>query len=143
MNGFHESLTKELDPDWNIHLMIAEPVFVKTEYLTNSIVITDRHPAYLGPKCGTNYVLNMLDQARSGLNMAGTPEVLAEVVVDVIENGAGDVGIPMRLPLGPEALGLIETGLKKQLEEIKLVTPFANRFVGKNGSAMEGFNDLV
>jgi hypothetical protein len=143
MNGFYDSLTKELDPDWNIHLMIAEPGFVKTEYLTNSIVITDRHPAYLGPKCGTNYVLNMVDQARSSLDMAGTPELLAEVVVDLIENGAGDVGIPMRLPLGPESLGLIEAGLKKQSEENKLVAPFTNRFVGKKSSAMEGLTDMV
>lgn len=89
MNGFYESVTKELDPDWNIHLMVAEPVFVKTDYLTNSILITDRHPAYVGPKCGTNQVLKMLDLARSGLDRAGSPEVLAEVVVDLIEKAEG------------------------------------------------------
>jgi len=143
MNGFYESYTKEMNPDWNIHLMTAEPGFVKTEYLTKSVVVTQRHPAYLDPKCATNQVLRLMEQAKDGLELAGTPETLAGIVVDVVEKGEGNVGIPLRLPLGPDSMGLINSSLKKQLEENELVKPFSNRFVGSQGSAFEGFEDMA
>jgi hypothetical protein len=145
MNGFYESFTKELNPDWNIHFMITEPAFVQTDYLTQSIVVTERHPAYVNDaKCGTNQVLTMLEQAKQGAALAGTPALLAEIVVEVVERGASEgVEIPLRLPLGPESAGLIDASLKKQLTENEAVTPFAERFVGAQGKGFEGFEDMV
>lgn len=143
MNGFYEGFTKELNPDWNIHLMIAEPGFVRTDYLTRSTIVTERHPAYLDAKCATNQVLGMLDQARNGLDLAGTPEKLVEIVVDVVESGTEEVGIPLRLPLGLDSLSLIDSSLKKQLKENELIKPFAGRFFGSQGSAFEGFDDMA
>jgi hypothetical protein len=143
MNGFYESFAKELNLDWNIHFITGEPGFVRTDYLTKSVVVTERHPAYTDAKCATNHVLAALDQARGGLEMAGEPEKLAEVVVEVIENGAKGIGIPLRLPLGPDSLTLIESSLNKQLEDTMAVRHLAERFVGSQGSAFENFNDMV
>jgi hypothetical protein len=143
MNGFYESFNNELNPDWNIHLMIAEPGFVKTDYLTRSVVMTERHPAYLDAKCATNQVLSMLEQARKGVESAGTPGKLAEIITGVVENGTKEVGIPLRLPLGLDSLHLIGNSLQKQLLEMDTIRPFAERFVGTQGMGAEVFEKLV
>jgi short-subunit dehydrogenase len=143
MNGFYESFSKELNPDWNIHLMIAEPALVKTDFLDRNVTAIDRHPAYLDPKCATNQLLDMFKQSVKAQEVAGTPEDLVQVVLTVITDKGKEGAIPLRLPLGADAFQLIDASLRKQLKDNQAIKSYAESFVGLQGRAMEAFDDLV
>ena len=139
MEGFVESFSKEFHPDWNIHLTIAQPGGVKTDYMQKSVIFTERHPAYADPACGTNQMYALV-QNKDILSSFAGPEKLVEVVVDVIRNGIEGVGIPLRLPLGADGWGLIQSGLEKALKDHAAVQATASKtsVPGQNMSALDG-----
>jgi hypothetical protein len=113
------------------------------QYLIKSVVVSNRHLTYMITKGAINHVLVAPDQACGGLEMAGKPEMLAEIFVEVVENGATGFGIPPRLSLELDSLNLMEYSLSKQLEKTRGIRHLAECFVRSQEPAFEEFLDMM
>ncbi|KAI4122041.1 MAG: hypothetical protein LQ341_007346, partial [Variospora aurantia] len=83
MEGWTESVAKELPPSWNIHLTNIEPGGVKTNYATSSLTpMAKRHPAYNDPNTPTNQMLGYM-QSGQGRSMWAEPSALAAAIYQV------------------------------------------------------------
>lgn len=111
MDGFLSSFAKELRPEWNIHLSSLLPGGVDTDYIRKSVIFLDQHQAYSDQELPKNHMLRMIHET----NYAGYPKPkdLVDVVVDVIHNGEGELGIPLRIPLGEDSWTLIHDLLQR------------------------------
>lgn len=111
-----------------------------TDYIKKSVIFLDRHPAYTDQELPKNHMLRMIPET----DYAGYPKPkdLVNVVVDVIHNGQGVLGIPLRIPLGEDSWTLIHdllqrtdaehehvkgTSLRPQIDE-KLIQGVRDRF---------------
>ncbi|KAI1293115.1 short-chain dehydrogenase/reductase-like protein SDR [Xylaria venustula] len=119
VEGWTEAVAKELPNSWNIHLCNIEPGGVKTNYATSSLKhMAERHPAYENPNYPTNLMLSYLlsDQGRSLWAEASS---VAAAIYHIVNRGGR---IPIRVPLGPDAWGMIAKDLedtKADLDELK------------------------
>ncbi|UPK92178.1 hypothetical protein LCI18_003113 [Fusarium solani-melongenae] len=134
--GFAESLSKELPPEWNIHLTTVEPAAIKTDYLKKSVVYPERHPAYENSNSGTNNWLATLGKYVD-LSEFSPPEPLVEVVYEIIKGGVAGYGIPRCLPAGPDSWTLIEKSLDKQMKVHQGVKSAAFRMLPDNPLGLE------
>ncbi len=119
MEGFTESLSKEMFPEWNIRFLILEPGGVKTEF-ASGMRYSERHPAYLDPKGPTNQLIAYI-QTPGVQDTWGDAELVVKALVKVV---ASD-DIPFRLPMGSDAWGLMKAeiqGIDKELEKWKSVS---------------------
>ena len=119
MEGFTESIAKEMLPEWNIRFMILEPGGVRTRFAGGKRMAT-RHPAYADSKAPTNQLLAYI--ATPGIEDTwADPDAVVSAVVKVV---ASD-DIPLRLPMGSDAWGLMKMdveGIIKELEKWKEVS---------------------
>ncbi|KAK7746495.1 hypothetical protein SLS53_002454 [Cytospora paraplurivora] len=119
IEGWSESLAKELPAEWNIHLSNIEPGGVKTNYATSSLKPTaKRHPAYADPSSPTNQLLGFL-LSEQGRSLWAEASSLAAAIYLVVSRGKR---IPIRVPLGSDSWGLIAQDLestKNDLDELK------------------------
>jgi hypothetical protein len=120
MDGFLDSFSKELHPDWKIHLVSTLPGGIKTDYLKKSVVFTDRHPAYLDPSLPTNHV-QAVYRTPNIADLYPEPENLVKIVVETVKNGIGELGIPSRLPLGADSWTMLKTVLERSLTELEIL----------------------
>ena len=77
-----------------------------------------RHPAYSDPSAPTNQLLSYM-QSGQGRSMWAEPSALAAAIYHVVGRGSR---IPIRVPLGSDAWGLISKDLediKNDLDELK------------------------
>ncbi|TGJ87058.1 hypothetical protein E0Z10_g1680 [Xylaria hypoxylon] len=131
MEGFAESVAKELDPNWNIHLSVLQPGGTTTELLGGSFKATaTRHPAYVAANMPTNQMLGLLGnmEIRKGFSSA---DDIARGMWELLTRGKK---IPIRVPLGKDAWDMVmdETvDVKKGFEELR---EFSNSFGGSMGS---------
>ncbi|KAI0413135.1 hypothetical protein F5X98DRAFT_366835 [Xylaria grammica] len=127
MDGFYESFSNEVLPEWNIHFSVAQPGLVNTNYFQQNVVLTERHPAYVDPRVATNQIVAIV-KGEESVNYSGAePESLVDIIVDTVTNGVGGLGIPLRLPLGEDSWVAIERSLKTSLEEHEMLKGVALR----------------
>lgn len=119
MEGWTEAVAKELPVDWNIHLCNIEPGGVKTKYAGTSLkMMKQRHPAYNKQEYPTNALLSYMLDPKSR-ELWAEPDAVAAAMYQVVSRGER---IPIRVPLGADAHGMIMADLenvKKDLESIK------------------------
>ncbi|KAI1489153.1 hypothetical protein F5X96DRAFT_642143 [Biscogniauxia mediterranea] len=117
LEGFAESLAKEMDPAWGIHVCCLEPGGVRTRFLGSSFRLMERrHPAYGGDHMPTNTNLKMMEDP-SIADSFGTPDQVARAVWAMMSAGKR---LPMRLPLGTDAWAMVSGELdavRAELEE--------------------------
>ncbi|KAK5953740.1 hypothetical protein OHC33_005009 [Knufia fluminis] len=126
MDGFLSSFSQELDPAWNIHLTSALPGGVKTDYFQKSVIFTDRHPAYSDPNLPTSQMQAMFTTPGIA-DMFPEPEKLVEVIVGMVKDGIGELGIPLRLPLAADAWGMVKGAEERVLKELEAVKEVSMR----------------
>ncbi|KAI0903282.1 short-chain dehydrogenase [Ustulina deusta] len=119
MEGWTESVAKEVPSSWNIHLCNLEPGGVKTNYATSSLKrMADDHPAYADPSYPANQLLSHIG-SEQGRALWAEPSTLAAAIIQVVSRGQR---IPIRVPLGSDAWGMIAKdieGVKKDLDDVK------------------------
>ncbi len=118
LEGFTESVSKEMHPEWNISFLIVEPGGISTEFSGSSMVLGPRHPAYLDPSCPYNQLAAYMKNPESRKGWAD-PDVVAKVMVETVEK-KGERKMPLRLPVGSDAWGMIRAeneNVNKDLEE--------------------------
>ncbi|KAI0636946.1 NAD-P-binding protein [Trametes polyzona] len=122
LEGFSESLAKELDPAWNIKVSIIEPGAFKTSVfnLDTSMVLVPQHPAYANPALP---VYNFRGAFLKGAGQqADTPADFApadaSLAVAKIIEFSKLASPPLHFPLGKDSIGLIREKIKTLTEEI-------------------------
>lgn len=136
MEGFAESVAKELDPRWNIHLSILEPGGTATEYLGRSFrMMQARHPAYAAPDMPTNAMLRVIrdtPEVREGFSSA---DDIARAMWELLtrDGGEGKKKIPVRVPLGSDAWDVVMSEAESVRNEIAELEGFSRSFGGSLG----------
>ncbi|KAI5918754.1 NAD(P)-binding protein [Camillea tinctor] len=114
MEGFAESVAKELDPAWGIHVCCLEPGGVSTEYLGSSMRrVPQRHPAYADAP--TTVMLKMLEDPKIREGFA-TPSEVAQALWAMMSAGRK---LPMRLPLGTDAWAMVGMEIEEVRKELE------------------------
>lgn len=121
IEGWTESLAKEVSQDWGISFVIVEPAAVKTEFEGHSKKNLSPHPAYENPGMPARVLQKYVDAGlKQGVGME--PKDVARVLYEVASKGEK---VPLHLPLSMNAFGLIKgafEGRLKALEEVKDVS---------------------
>ncbi|KAF9690671.1 hypothetical protein EKO04_011471 [Ascochyta lentis] len=121
VEGWTESVAKEMDQDWGISFCIVEPAAVKTNFEGHSKKNTAPHPAYADPKMPARLLQKYVDAGlKQGVGME--PADVGRVLYEVASRGEK---VPLHLPLSMNAVGLIKGAFEeklKELEEIKEVS---------------------
>ncbi|KAG2353631.1 hypothetical protein BDR07DRAFT_1614814 [Suillus spraguei] len=98
LEGFSDSLAKELPDSWNINICIIEP----GRFLTNAENAAERlpqHPAY----ADESFAASVLRQKMDSVVSEGDTEKFTRTVYGIMQGGK----IPKRLPMGLDALGAV------------------------------------
>ncbi|KAK3896682.1 hypothetical protein C8A05DRAFT_20396 [Staphylotrichum tortipilum] len=104
IEGFTESVSKEVRPEWNTHFCLIEPGGVKTDYATRSMLTVEPHPAYAAPDTPARLIEKYMDDPEASKNWADVVSV-ARAIYTI---GASGKEIPLRVPLGPDAWGMLK-----------------------------------
>lgn len=114
LEGFTESLAREMFPEWNIRFLILEPGGTATEFAKGGLKKPERHPAYASPEGPTSQLAQYLSMPNLDADWA-LPGDLAKTVLEVLEKG----DIPLRLPMGGDAWGMIKADVEATAGELE------------------------
>ncbi|TVY80833.1 putative oxidoreductase [Lachnellula suecica] len=118
VEGFSESVAREMHPDWNINFCIVEPGGVKTNFEGHSKAHITPHPAYAVadmPARKLEHYVNM--GIKKGVGMI-EPSAVAETLFAVASRGER---VPLRLPLGATAWKLARAKFEGAIGELEAV----------------------
>ncbi|KAH8590552.1 hypothetical protein B0O99DRAFT_691561 [Bisporella sp. PMI_857] len=118
VEGFSESVAREMHPDWNINICIVEPSGVKTSFEGHSKAHIQPHPAYAAKDMPAR---QLEAYVRQGIKSAKLlePSAVAEMLFSVTSRGER---VPLRLPLGEVAWNMAKAkseAFLRELEEVK------------------------
>ncbi|RPD67566.1 NAD(P)-binding protein [Lentinus tigrinus ALCF2SS1-7] len=114
LEGFSEGLNKELDPSWNIRIIVIQPGGVRTRWANGSMLDLPFPPAYADPTAIPTQFRNML---KNGVPMNDTNKVSKALIAL-----SKEADPPVRLPLGADARYVIQgkiDAIQKELAEWK------------------------
>ncbi|KAG4443945.1 hypothetical protein IFR05_000585 [Cadophora sp. M221] len=108
VEGFTDSIAKEVKPEWNIKFTCIEPGGFRTEWAGRSMTFTERHPEY------DHVDIQSYMVARNG-NQPGDPRKAAKAMYELamMENP------PPRIVLGTDAYAKIVAKLEADKESVK------------------------
>lgn len=153
VEGYTESVAKELRGEWNIHCCLIEPGGVQTNYATSSLITADSHPQAVGvhpaytKEDTPSRVLAKYIENEEARRLWADADRIAEVMYQVVGDFDGKDGegegkkIPLRVPLGGDAWGVLKMENEKngrELDEIKELAVSAGK-EGQFEAVMRGF----
>ncbi|GAB1317078.1 hypothetical protein MFIFM68171_07288 [Madurella fahalii] len=128
VEGFTESVSKEVRPEWGIHFCCVEPGGVKTNYVkTGRERAIPVHEAYEGEDSPTRRVERYLEDEEAMKGWADA-EVVVERIWELVEGGE----VPLRVPLGGDAWGVLRREYEQYTEELERWREFSVS-AGKGG----------
>ncbi|KAI9573516.1 NAD(P)-binding protein [Boletus coccyginus] len=107
LEGFSESLHKELQPEWNIKVITIQPGGVRTEWAKGNMADRGLPPAYDSPDSPAKKVRNLY---KSG-QVVGDAAKLSRALITI----SREANPPLRLPLGADAQYIV----LNKLDEIR------------------------
>ncbi|KAK0103529.1 hypothetical protein ONS95_005550 [Cadophora gregata] len=115
IEGFIEAISKELHPNWNVKILIAEPGAIKsTAFNINILAEREIHPAYSDSECPTNKTRQWL--AKPDLEEGFTPaDEMARTLFEAVEKQ----DLPLRLPLGQDSWQTIYKDVSEGVQALK------------------------
>jgi NAD(P)-dependent dehydrogenase (short-subunit alcohol dehydrogenase family) len=122
LEGFTESIAKELDPEWHIRFAIVEPGSVKTRWSgENQAKGIVQHEAYRRPE-GKGLATELIRDMRGAFEqkIGADAGKVAEVIVGVVVDREGMWGGRelLRLPVGADSWTLIQSDVKETAEKL-------------------------
>ncbi|KAK0715541.1 short-chain dehydrogenase [Lasiosphaeris hirsuta] len=114
VEGFTESVAKEVRPEWNVHFCLIEPGGVQTGFVKSGQKTIAPHPAYAAPDTPARVLDSYRENPEATKNWAD-PDVIAAAIYGVV--GSGRV-IPLRVPLGPDSWGVLKNANIKDGENL-------------------------
>ncbi|CAG8895707.1 unnamed protein product [Penicillium egyptiacum] len=115
VEGWSESVAREMHPDWNIHFCIVEPSAVNTNFETSSKKHIEPHPAYSADDMPARQ-LEMFVKKGLASGVGFEPSAVANVLYKVASRNEN---VPLRLPLSVTAMKLITAKLQGQLRDLE------------------------
>jgi NAD(P)-dependent dehydrogenase (short-subunit alcohol dehydrogenase family) len=117
VEGWTESLAKEVSQEWGINFVIVEPAAVKTNFEGHSKKNIAPHAAYNSPKMPARMLEKYVNAGlKQGVGME--PEDVARVLYEVASKGEK---VPLHLPLSMNAFGLIKGAFEERLKALEEV----------------------
>ncbi|KAH8833380.1 hypothetical protein DL96DRAFT_1694989 [Flagelloscypha sp. PMI_526] len=119
IDGFHEALSKEVAPSWNIKIHVLEiGAFVSNAFENSKS--SQPHPAYVNtPLAQVRELLGNPPAAKQAFG-AKPASLAAKIFYDITE----DENAPLRIPVGIDAIGV----LNKRAEEIGISNKYAEKW---------------
>ncbi|KAJ6022978.1 short-chain dehydrogenase/reductase-like protein SDR [Penicillium canescens] len=117
VEGFSESVAREMHPDWNINFCIVEPSGVKTSFEGHSKANIKPHPAYVGADMPARKLEGYVRQGLK-LGMGMEPSTVAETLYKIASR---EERVPLRLPLGAVSWKMAKSKFETLLEEFDAV----------------------
>ncbi|KAM4056367.1 short chain dehydrogenase [Hirsutella rhossiliensis] len=118
VEGWTESVAREMHPDWNINFCIVEPSGVKTDFESGGKKYMQPHAAYAADDMPSRKLEAFVRQSiKSGAGML-EPAALARVLFEVASRGQE---VPLHLPFGAPALMLIKSKLEGRLQDLESI----------------------
>ncbi|OSC98584.1 NAD-P-binding protein, partial [Trametes coccinea BRFM310] len=122
LEGFSESLAKELDPAWNIKVVIVEPGAFRTAVLEKNMSVAPQHPAYNTPASPAYHARRAFLKGAGKETSAATdadlhPADPSKAVTKIIEMSMLP-SPPLRFPVGLDAVAAIRGKVKSLAEDI-------------------------
>ncbi|KAF9464279.1 hypothetical protein BDZ94DRAFT_1282125 [Collybia nuda] len=108
IEGFTESLRKEMSPEWNIQASAIEPGGFNTGW-RDGLTILPPHPAYKADNSPTSQYRAMLRH----IPFIGSPERAAKALLTL----SGKKDLPLRIQLGSDAATLIRHTARKTIAD--------------------------
>ncbi|OOQ81813.1 retinol dehydrogenase 8 [Penicillium brasilianum] len=116
LEGFTESVAKEVDPSWNIRFLLVSPGGVRTNFAGSSLKQTPRHPAYDDPNSSFSQLIKYVTNPESQSTWSD-PDICARVLFECV-TGQHERPLPMRLLMGAESIPLIKDDIQRTLKDI-------------------------
>ncbi|KAI0139489.1 short-chain dehydrogenase/reductase-like protein SDR [Hypoxylon sp. NC0597] len=121
VEGFTESISKEVRPEWNIHFCLIEPGGTQTRFTSaNNMDWLSRHPAYAAADSPARIMEGYIMSPDSYKTWTPAEKVAAGMYQVVAR--AKDKPIPIRLPLTEGAWQVLKAeiaAVDRELEEVK------------------------
>jgi short-subunit dehydrogenase len=115
VEGWTESLAKEVSQEWGINFVIVEPAAVKTNFEGHSKKNIVPNAAYENPKMPARMLEKYVNAGlKQGVGME--PEDVARVLYEVASKGER---VPLHLPLSINAFGLIKGAFEERLKALE------------------------
>jgi len=130
LEGFTESFSKEMLPEWNIRACILEPGGFETEW-RNASIRFDEHPAYAGNPANFRSL-------RSSIAMLGDPAKGAKAIVKL----SHEPKLPMRVPLGSDSLAIVKTKAQIVIQDAEKFEEIS-RMSDKDGIDGIAYGDMI
>lgn len=116
LEGFTESVAKEMDPAWNIRFLIVAPGGVRTNFAGSSKRLAPRHPAYDSPAGPFSRLIKYITDPEAALTWSD-PAICAQLLFKtVIQQHVRP--LPTRLLMGAETIPLTREDIEKTLKEM-------------------------
>ncbi|KAK4233339.1 hypothetical protein C8A03DRAFT_19575 [Achaetomium macrosporum] len=104
VEGFTESVAREVRPEWNIHFCLVEPGGVRTGFTGHRMQRIEVHPAYAAPDTPARLLDKYIDDPEASKNFADVDDV-TKAIFSIVASGKE---IPLRVPIGPDAWGVLK-----------------------------------
>jgi len=109
LEGFTESLRKEMSPEWNIQATIIEPGGFNTEWRGGNMTILPPHPAYTAATNPTTQFRSMVGV----IPFIGNPERAAKAFIGLAEKE----NLPLRVQFGSDSLAIVRHTARKAISD--------------------------
>jgi len=116
LEGFTESLRKEMSPEWNIQATIIEPGGFNTEWRGGNMTVLPPHPAYDTDSSPTKQHRNMIfgTETSSSIPYIGSPEKAAKAFLTLAEKKQD---LPLRVQFGSDSLAIVRHTAMKTISD--------------------------
>ncbi|KAI7547545.1 hypothetical protein KC331_g4953 [Hortaea werneckii] len=121
VEGWTESVAREMSPEWNINFCLVEPAGVKTNFEGHSKTHTAPHPAYDDPEMPSRKLEVFVNKGLS-MGLGLEPAVVAKAIYHVASSGEK---IPLRLPLSSTAVNMMKMALQEKIKALEEVEGLA------------------
>ncbi|KAI0835730.1 NAD(P)-binding protein [Hypoxylon sp. FL0890] len=121
VEGFTESISKEVRPEWNIHFCLIEPGGTSTRFTSaNSMDWLSPHPAYAAPDSPARIIEGYI--TNPDVQKTWTPAERVAAAMYRLVARSKDKPLPLRLPLTEGAWQVLKgdiAAVDKELDDIK------------------------
>jgi len=118
LEGFTESLRKEMSPEWNIQAAIIQPGGFNTEWRGGkNMTILPLHPAYDtdSSPAKQHRSMHIGTENSSGISFIGSPEKAAKAFITLAAKNRQD--IPLRVQFGSDSLAIVRHTAMKTISD--------------------------
>lgn len=122
LEGFTESLSKEMDPSWNITATIIQLGGFRTEWGGSSLKIFPSPPQYTNPSSPCLQFRNAVFRGTGDQDALGDPAKAGKAMIAIADMPS----VPLRFQLGTESRAIVTGKAKETLQNAEKYADIAH-----------------